>query len=154
MCFMQLYNKCDSSHLRMWCDTPITSLPKVSFDQPVCGWTRWTFLPVPPRGCRMAVRSQADPQRACLPAAAVTGPHKSPLSPPGGTRCFCPSHVEGLPPWWLQTVCRQWGSWRLEAPIPLFSANRKQKLIFTLIQSTFVGQKPFSTHLHSSSLSH
>lgn len=46
----------------------------------------------------MAVRLQADPQSACLPAAAVTGPHKSLLSPTGGTRRFCPSHNEGHPP--------------------------------------------------------
>lgn len=32
---------------------------------------------------------------ACLPAAGLTGSHKSPLSPTGDTRRLCPSHNEG-----------------------------------------------------------
>lgn len=76
-------------------------------------WICSTVLPTSPYRHRMVARSWTDPQSTCLPAAAVTGPHKSLLSPTGDTQCFCPSYNESPPPWWLLTVCKQWGSWRL-----------------------------------------
>lgn len=62
--------------------------------------------------CRNASQI-SNPQSACLPAAAVTAPHKSLLSPTGGIRRFCPSHNRDLRPWWLKTVCKQSGRFRL-----------------------------------------
>lgn len=116
------------------------------FQLAIFWWICSTVLPASPYGYRMVVRSQTDPQSECLPAAAVTGPHKSLLSPTGGTRCFCPSHNEGPPPWWLLTVCKQRGSWRL---IHMYTYTTHKHNTRTLLWLTRITSHSLIKHTHS-----